>query len=254
MVRIKMVISKEVVWMVSKYAPKKGLILDVGCGDFAYTKLIKKTNDNVVSLDIEINEKNYSKETHFVIGVIEKLPFKNEYFDFIVCLSVIELIEDDSSVFKELYRVLKSNGRLLITIPTLRSPFRLLRELELKFGIYAYPEFNVSFYHYYTKKDILKLSEHFKLLDIYGYQYNFFPRLIKLIVDLTKINLFLNNVRDRLIFLKTIFWNTNSEGLHCSKEISEKCDDMPLLFKIGHERDILMDLSYHYIVVLEKNT
>jgi SAM-dependent methyltransferase len=50
-------------------------------------------------------------------AVIQNLPFKDNIFDFIFSLEVIEHIRDDLSVMKELCRVLKPGGFLIITVP-----------------------------------------------------------------------------------------------------------------------------------------
>ena len=48
-----------------------------------------------------------------------RLPFENEYFDFIFCGSLIELVLDPDYLLEELYRVLSKRGHLIITFPNL---------------------------------------------------------------------------------------------------------------------------------------
>lgn len=49
---------------------------------------------------------------------IERFPFENDHFDFAVCIDVLEHINDDEIFLRELHRVLRQDGRLIITVPT----------------------------------------------------------------------------------------------------------------------------------------
>lgn len=56
---------------------------------------------------------------------IMELPFEDNTFDKITCVSVIEHVQDDRKALKELIRVLKPGGRLIITTdyhPTISIP------------------------------------------------------------------------------------------------------------------------------------
>jgi len=45
------------------------------------------------------------------------IPFKNSSFDFVLCTEVMEHISEPEHLLKEVYRILKKNGKLLITVP-----------------------------------------------------------------------------------------------------------------------------------------
>lgn len=49
------------------------------------------------------------------------MPFDDNYFDLITMLAVLEHIENPDDMFKEIYRVLKPNGNLILTTPTPRA-------------------------------------------------------------------------------------------------------------------------------------
>jgi ubiquinone/menaquinone biosynthesis C-methylase UbiE len=51
------------------------------------------------------------------IGGIENNPFENNNFDLVLCLEVLEHIENYQGAIKEIYRILKDGGRLLLTVP-----------------------------------------------------------------------------------------------------------------------------------------
>jgi predicted SAM-dependent methyltransferase len=48
---------------------------------------------------------------------ITKIPFENESFDFILCNHVLEHVKEDRIALIEFFRVLKKQGKLLITVP-----------------------------------------------------------------------------------------------------------------------------------------
>jgi len=51
------------------------------------------------------------------LGSITDLPFENGEFDLVAAFDVVEHVEDDQRVFTELTRILKENGRLIISVP-----------------------------------------------------------------------------------------------------------------------------------------
>jgi len=91
----------------------KGKTLDVGCGELMTSLGLKKKD--YVGIDFIP-----SKDTDFV-GDIHKLPFENESFDNCICNTVLEHVEDPEQVMKEIYRILKRNGKLLVSIPFLQE-------------------------------------------------------------------------------------------------------------------------------------
>ena len=94
-------------------------ILDAGCGTGINLKYLQILGD-VYGLDISKNALIFSRirGLHSLIcGSVDKLPFKNELFDLVLALDVIEHMDEDTSAVRELNRVLKPGGRLIITVP-----------------------------------------------------------------------------------------------------------------------------------------
>jgi len=80
----------------------------------------------------------------------------------------------------ENFRVLKIKGKLLLTLPTAKSVFRLIRDLDMRTKVWQ--KSDGPYLHHYTK-DVLKrlVAEKFKIIDLYGYNFNFVSRLLLLV-------------------------------------------------------------------------
>ncbi len=54
-----------------------------------------------------------------IVGDVHKMPFADNELEAILCLAVLEHVENPIKAVEELYRVLKPGGRLLIYVPFL---------------------------------------------------------------------------------------------------------------------------------------
>ncbi|MFW6117771.1 MAG: arsenite methyltransferase [Thermoproteota archaeon] len=72
-------------------------------------------SQDMVQKATEIAEKRGYENVEFRQGEIEKLPFEDEYFDAVISNCVINLSTDKLQTYKEIYRVLKPTGRILIS-------------------------------------------------------------------------------------------------------------------------------------------
>ena len=109
-------------------SPKLTHILDAGCGYGLYALTLAENEYYVDALDLDrkrINNLNTlcqesdvtSKYIHTYQGSLAALPFSNNVYDLIICSDVIEHITDDQAAVKELARVLKPGGRLILSVP-----------------------------------------------------------------------------------------------------------------------------------------
>lgn len=72
-------------------------------------------------------EKGYGKVTR---GDATALPFPDASFDLVLATDIIEHVDDDAAALREMRRVLKPDGRVLITVPA----FMLLWGLQDRIG------------------------------------------------------------------------------------------------------------------------
>lgn len=92
----------------------KGRVLDVGCGHKPYKSLFQATEYCGLELDTEYNRLNKAADFYYD-G--KSFPFSNESFDTVLLNQVIEHVLDTDTLLKEISRVLKRNGGLVITVP-----------------------------------------------------------------------------------------------------------------------------------------
>ena len=110
-------------YIISKIPKGVNSILDVGCGKGWVAKEFLPKGKTVVSLDISVTnpsivKKLYPNPKHFAITADSfHLPFNNESFDCVIASEIIEHVFDPEGFVKELFRVVKKGGSLIITTP-----------------------------------------------------------------------------------------------------------------------------------------
>ena len=95
------------------------LALDLGCGEGNHIDKLLKYFDVVVGIDLSVFAlKLAQRKTDYVVQAFaHALPLKEHKFDYVLCSEVIEHIfpGDSKWVIREIYRILKSTGKLLMT-------------------------------------------------------------------------------------------------------------------------------------------
>ena len=97
-------------------------LLDIGVGYGFLEKKLKNSYVSIYGIDISpkaiFRARNLCKGT-FVTASVKAIPFKNNFFDIVCIPEVLEHLYDVESTLaiKEISRVLKSDGRLIISVP-----------------------------------------------------------------------------------------------------------------------------------------
>ena len=95
------------------------LILDVGCGTGANLKMLARFG-RAEGVDISQQAVSFCRERGLEcvkLGAVEQLPYENESFDLVTALDVIEHLDDDVAGLREIHRVLRPGGFVLIFVP-----------------------------------------------------------------------------------------------------------------------------------------
>ncbi|TFF99706.1 MAG: class I SAM-dependent methyltransferase [Promethearchaeota archaeon] len=90
----------------------KGFGIEVGVGTGRFSKPL----DVEIGVDPSIKMGKIAKKRgiKFIVGLGENLPFKTEYFDFLICVTTICFLKNLNKAFEEAYRILKKGGRLIL--------------------------------------------------------------------------------------------------------------------------------------------
>jgi len=155
--------------ILKNYSDNYKSILDIGCSQGQFTILLKEVASEITAIDIcdtavqraKENFREY-KNIKFEVGNLKSLKYGHDSFDLITALEVLYYLknEDRTAALKEVKRVLKSGGYLLISAKIDNPPYFRIDE----------------FYNL--------ISKHFKIEQVsYGYYrcYSYFEnKLIRL--------------------------------------------------------------------------
>ena len=139
----------------------QGRVLDVGCGDGFFTaQILQRFNlKNVYGLDISSKAVDLARlkhpEINFQQSALNHIPEETNSIDSITMIEVIEHLVDIEGTLKELFRVMKPGGILLITT----TDFNWLKQVIIAiffFEKYFYPTNpHIRFFKKSTLADIL---------------------------------------------------------------------------------------------------
>ncbi|HEU4768995.1 MAG TPA: methyltransferase domain-containing protein [Pyrinomonadaceae bacterium] len=95
-------------------------ILDVGCGTGANLLMLSKYGD-AEGVDISEDAVAFCRDRGLDkvrLGAGEELPYDDATFDLVTALDVVEHMDNDLAGLKEMRRVLRPGGRVLLFVPT----------------------------------------------------------------------------------------------------------------------------------------
>lgn len=116
-----------------------GDLLDVGCGPGVFVQRVLDARpgdfritavDRSPAMIVEAAGNTADAEVELVVGVAEALPFPDASFDVVVAMGVLEYC-DFVAVLRELERVVRPGGTVLVSMLNPLSPYRLF-----EWGVY----------------------------------------------------------------------------------------------------------------------
>jgi ubiquinone/menaquinone biosynthesis C-methylase UbiE len=143
---------------ISNYIKLNSDFLDVGCGTgYALQKAKEDKNCNVFGIDPEPGSHGvgrYNKEVKMSSFIqkaySEKIPFEDNSFDVVYSSHVLEHVSDEIQSLKEMKRVLKEDGVLILGMPTATMAYislfsRIIFTTHVRFYIFLRNLYKLSF-------------------------------------------------------------------------------------------------------------
>jgi len=137
-------------------------ILDVGCAGTTLPIELASQGHEVYGID----GMPYRKQQNFTFiqGTLEYMPFNNDFFDIVTAVSTIEHVglgrygdpispEGDKKAVEEIKRVVKPEGRIVITIPSGKDAI-------------CYSKDGIPLHRVYSPISLIKLLSGLKILEI----------------------------------------------------------------------------------------
>lgn len=146
-------------WYV-EYLRPSDVVFDVGCANGAHTLKAAACAKRIVGFDYDVSHLSVARRTaraqglqnvhFFAWDVTNFFPFSDGTFDTALFLDVIEHLVPRVAVLREIHRVLKDDGRLLVSAPNRETSWR--RRLRAA-GLFAFsdPDHKVE----YTREEFL---------------------------------------------------------------------------------------------------
>lgn len=186
-----------------KGGQKQIKMLDAGCG---YGSLLSRLETYGLTVGLDVTreaclfcQKEYGARV--TQAALENSPFANNTFDFIFAIETLEHIKDDVRALKELHRILKQKGILVITLPAFMC-------------LWGYHDKKYGHVLRYTKSRLYKIAEQSGFTVKESHYFKFFLflplfvlRKIKQIFtdekdDFYKISPVINNLLHKLLNLE----------------------------------------------------
>lgn len=129
MITLDQLIGKTDIYIIDQIMKERYIagqkILDAGCAEGRNLKWFYRNDFDIYGVDtdlerLKVAKENYPKAAaHFNVSSIEDLPYEDVVFDHIICSAVLHFAQSEihfNTMFKELLRVLKSDGTLFIRV------------------------------------------------------------------------------------------------------------------------------------------
>ena len=161
-------------------------LLDVGCGKGDYIRYLSSQNINVEGLEpnpsFNIFYKNIPVSNNFIIDDL----YKDNTFDIITLIQVLEHLDNPVQKLETLRRYLKPDGTIVINVPSYNNP-RILLYRYFGFKSVVKKDFIKQHLYYYTPKTLSNVlnKSGFEVYRIECGRYNtkFGPNLIFKFID-----------------------------------------------------------------------
>lgn len=128
-------------------------ICDIGCGcHFALLRNISNVSKECIGIDKKVSSLSYSNINVKQIFLNDSLPLADESVDIVTMLATLEHFENEEEILKEVFRILRPLGSLLLTVPSKKARW-LINILTYGFGLLSKAEIR-DHKRYHTEKTL----------------------------------------------------------------------------------------------------
>jgi ubiquinone/menaquinone biosynthesis C-methylase UbiE len=111
--------------------------LEVGCGEGTLLAAVSANEKHGTDLSVQALRKASNKSSaQLCIALGERLPFRDEYFDLIASVGVMEHFLDPAAATREIWRMLRSGGHYVVLLHVHLTTWQSVRQ---KISEYVYP-------------------------------------------------------------------------------------------------------------------
>lgn len=171
---------KNIKLFLNKIKPGRGKLLEIGANVGVFIKFLKTAGWDAIGIDPDKQAVDYAK-THFDINImpitLEASDFKEETFDAVIMLHVIEHLSNPAGGIKIIYRILKNDGLMVIETPAYDT---------LMFKIFKHRE---------------------RSLSCDGHLYFFTLPTLKMLLEKNGFRIIKQEIVGRTLALDRLFWN-----------------------------------------------
>lgn len=106
-----------------------GRMINVGCGEGDLDRELHTACSHLIACDINEGDVAHARALNgklaragYIVGNAQQLPFDDASFDVACCLEVIEHVDDPQACLRELARIVKAGGHVILTCPSAQFP------------------------------------------------------------------------------------------------------------------------------------
>lgn len=127
-------------------------VLEVGCGPYGVIHFVDcRVNVGIDPLlfDTWKGDRKINASTIHVVAAGEYLPFRDGVFDVCICFNVLDHVISPNDVMREMVRILKSDGELLLWVHAIRRSVKIFDPL--------FSLIDRSHPHHFTSNEVFRL-------------------------------------------------------------------------------------------------
>lgn len=105
---------------IQRYFQRKGKILDIGCATGNFLNEMKKYGWECYGVEPNFKSATHARDLYGIqvtSGYFEDIHFPNNYFDVVTLWDVLEHTQEPQKIVKEIFRILKPDGFLFLSLP-----------------------------------------------------------------------------------------------------------------------------------------